>query len=98
MSEQLREWLLPYRKASGAVVESLNGNVTRLFTTAGVQRLHNALRHTCCSIAAAALSKTVGLTRIAQQAGHSPAVARRHYWEAMTAQQAEAYAAIRREA
>jgi site-specific recombinase XerD len=97
ISDQLREWLTPHRKASGPVVGNLNGDITRLFTAAGVTRLHNGLRHTCCSVAAAALGETVGLTRICQFAGHSLGIARKHYWEAMTPAQAEAYLAIKRE-
>jgi site-specific recombinase XerD len=96
LSDQLRDWLTPYRKSSGAVVENLNGNVTKLFQTANVDRLHNGPRHTCCSVAAAALGETVGLTRICQQAGHSPSIARKHYWEALTAEQAAPYLLIRR--
>jgi integrase len=96
LSDQLKDWLMPYHKASGAVVEDLNGNVRKLFEAANTTRMRNEPRHTCCSVAAAALGETVGLTRIVQQAGHSFAIAKKHYWEAMTAEQAAPYLQIRR--
>jgi integrase len=96
INDTLLHWLAPYRKESGPVVQNLNGSVNRCFKEANVQRLHNALRHSCESYAVKGTD--MGLDEVFLQAGHTPSVAMKHYIESMTRAEALPYWCIRRQA
>jgi integrase len=96
LNDALRHWLTPYKKDSGLVVGTLNGEVAKAFETAGVERKHNALRHSCVSYAAKGSAK--GLDDVFMMAGHTPSVSLRHYIESMTEAEAKPYWQIRRQA
>jgi integrase len=93
-NECLRYWLERYQKLSGPVVGHLNGEVSQCFTSAGLKRLHNGLRHSCVSYAVASGLKS--LDDIFREAGHTPSVAMKHYIESMTKAEALPYWQIRR--
>jgi integrase len=95
LNDSLRHWLEPYRKAHGLVVDHLNGDVSKCFEVAEVERKHNGLRHSCVSYAAKSSDK--GLDEVFLQAGHTPSVALKHYIEQMTRAEALPYWEIRRE-
>jgi integrase len=94
LNDCLRHWLQPYAVASGSVVAHLNGEVSQCFTSAGLTRLHNGLRHSCVSFASK--GSDIGLDEIFLQAGHTPSVALKHYLEGMTRAEALPYWEIRR--
>jgi integrase len=95
--DALTHWLAPYEKSTGPVAPTINGNVTKAFTDAGLTRAHNALRHSCLSYCVNLHGEEKGLAKIFKQAGHGASISAKHYIEAMTPDEAKGYYDIKRE-
>jgi integrase len=95
----LAEWLRPYAKNSGPVVElsdaALRHRMTLLSKAANVKIPQNALRH---SFASYWLARTgvEGVGRLAVVMGNSESVARKHYVSALMPSEGDAWFGIRR--
>ncbi len=94
ITDNLAQWLTPYAKESGPVVcfESWWNQIPKIADAVNTQRKqlglpenfqwrHNALRHSFCSYRLA-VTKHIG--QVAEEAGNSPQMIKRHYLKAST--------------
>jgi site-specific recombinase XerD len=100
VEEALIDWLSPYRKETGSVIEisdsAFRRQFKRLCESVDHKPLRNSLRHSFASYALARTSKE-GLGRLALQMGNSESVIRRHYLEVLSQEDGEAWFGIRRD-
>jgi integrase len=91
--ENLKAWLAPFARAEGPVKprKSVGESFRRATARAGIVPWpQNGLRHSFCSYAVA----LKGFDWTANQADHSVAMLRQHYWEVVDKETAERYWAI----
>jgi integrase len=76
--DNLKKWLHSYRQQSGKVVSYANTNkqIAKIARKAGVKWKHNALRHSFISYRVA---ECADIPRVADEAGNSPQMIRKHY-------------------
>ncbi|HEX3627174.1 MAG TPA: site-specific integrase [Verrucomicrobiae bacterium] len=76
--DNLKKWLLNYRKDSGKVISYANTNkqIAKIARHAGIKWKHNALRHSFISYRVA---ECADVPRVADEAGNSPQMIRQHY-------------------
>lgn len=76
--DNLKKWLLNFKKPSGKVVPFANTNkqITKLARSAKTKWKHNALRHSFISYRVA---ECADVARVSDEAGNSPAMIRQHY-------------------
>lgn len=76
--DNLKQWLLPYKKEFGAVVPYKNTNkqIAKIAKAAGIKWKRNALRHSFISYRVA---ECADVPRVADEAGNSPTVIRKNY-------------------
>ncbi len=77
--ENLKAWLMKYRKESGPVCPIINTtkqSVMRIAAAAGMKWKHNALRHSCISYRVA---ESGDVARVADESGNSAYVIRTNY-------------------
>lgn len=91
ISDNLRRWLEPARKASGLVIELGLHRMSALIREAGVVDKKNALRHSYVSYRLAEVQDTA---KVALEAGNSPEVIFQHYREVVTPEEAKEWFAI----
>lgn len=91
--ETLKHWLLPHKKASGPVCPYKNfGNqLLKLAKKAGLTWKRNGLRHSAISYRVASTKNTAD---VAEDAGNSPTMIRRHYLRVVTKSQAVSWFAV----
>jgi integrase len=99
MGDNLIEFLRPYARKAGPVVEPHHRKFYGLYNechgAAEVDLVANGLRHSCLSYFIAAHPQ-VGIAQAAIMAGNSEAVARRHYIKDITKEEGEKYWGMRR--
>jgi integrase len=78
ISDNLKAWLLPYRKAAGKVCpfKNITKQLLKLAAKVGMTWKHNALRHSCISYRVAASGD---VSRVADDCGNSVYVIRTNY-------------------
>ena len=98
VSKNLAKWLAPYAQASGPVcyrenmAEPLSRYVERKnIAKTGFKWKHNALRHSFISYRVADVKD---VSRVALEAGNSPAMIFRHYRELVTVEAAKAWFSV----
>lgn len=97
MSENLKEWLLPHRKSDDEKV--CYYKAPELLSADAIKRKvvkawpADVLRHSFCSYR---LAQTADIGRVAEEAGNSPSIIRKHYRRPVPEEQATAYFNIRR--
>lgn len=94
MPENLQEWLLPYRKRTGAVGAgvSITKNETARLAKLGVKWRQNGLRHSYIS---ARMAVVRDAARVANEAGNSPARVGADYDAVVTEAEGKAWFSIR---
>ena len=92
----LKAFLALQTRGSGRIFKSdptrFSTTITDTFRAAGVEPVHNGLRHSFCSYRLADIQNTA---QVALEAGNSPAMLFKHYRELATKKQARAWFAIR---
>jgi integrase len=95
MHDNLKQWLLPHRPASGDGAVTPYANTTKqllkVAKSAGFVWKHNALRHGYISYRVA---ETADVPRVSDEAGNSPAMIRQHYLRRVKPAQAAEWFAI----
>jgi len=94
ITENLAVWLAPYAQASGSVAPFANMSkqlTMYLAPGAGVTWKHNGLRHSFVSYR---LADVKDVARVAEEAGNSPQMAKKHYLKVVTEGQAKTWFAI----
>jgi len=93
MPENLRQWLLPLAKPNGPVLPfiTLNNQFQKLARKAKVPWKRNGLRHSFISYR---IAETNDVSKVAYEAGNSPAIIQRHYLKVVTPKQAKAWFSI----
>jgi integrase len=76
--DNLKKWLVNFRKDSGKVISYANTNkqIAKIARHAGIKWKHNALRHSFISYRVA---ECADVPRVADEAGNSPQMIRQHY-------------------
>ena len=95
MSPNLIEWLLPYRKRKGKVAMTRAASiVSKDLRDKGVIESweNDVMRHSFCSYL---LSKEQNIGLVAEQAGNSPEMIKKHYRRPLTFEEGEAWFQIR---
>lgn len=95
MSANLMEWLLPHRKRSGKVAMTRAAAVVSkdLRKQGVIEKWENdVMRHSFCSYL---LAKEQNIGLVAEQAGNSPEMIRKHYRRPLTQEEGEAWFEIR---
>jgi integrase len=91
----LSAWLAPYSQASGRVCPKgdMTKRVMKLAKRAGIEWVHNGLRHSFCSYRIRTVNS---LEQVALEVGNSPAMLKQHYWNlrGVTTEAAEAWFSI----
>jgi integrase len=99
MNDCLIHFLKPYAKSAGSVCElphnTFYNQLNLLFEKAEVEQIPNALRHSCLSYAIAANPEN-GVALVAQWAGNSESVSRRHYIKNLRPEEGQRYFGLRR--
>lgn len=95
--DNLKKWLLNYRKDSGKVISYANTNkqIAKIARHAGIKWKHNALRHSFISYRVA---ECADVPRVADEAGNSPQMIRQHYLRRVKPALAARWFGIMREA
>ena len=93
MSENLRNWLLPYAKAQGKILPDELKNtfrdlIHRACNKAGIKWKYNGLRH---SFGTYKLAHTGDVAKTSHEMGNSQEMVFKHYRELVTSDQAAAY-------
>lgn len=90
LRDNLKQWLAPYRKASGPVCQLANHSLrlNYLGEKAGIGWRQNSLRH---SYASYRLAETQDAAKVALELGNSPEKLFRHYRELVTPESATAW-------
>ena len=93
MAENLRAWLAPYTGRRGPIFATdPDGRIGKLSAAAGVAWRRNALRH---SFGSYRMEATKNAGQVCLEMGNSAAVVLKHYFEIVTAEDANAYWGIR---
>jgi integrase len=93
MSENLIEWLAPYRLRTGAIfAKKPQRRIDKIVTLSGVKWKRNALRH---SFGSYRMEQTKNEGQVALEMGNSPKIVHDHYFEIVDASAAEAYWSIK---
>ncbi len=93
MSENLAEWLAPYRGKSGPIFKANPRNrMAKVSKASGVPWKRNALRH---SFGSYRMEQTKNAGQVALEMGNSAAVVMKHYFEIVDAKDAKAYWSIK---
>jgi integrase len=90
----LAHWLEPVKRASSSVVTGPY-KVSAVAQKAGVDFLDNGLRHSCLSYSLSA-NPEHGVALVAQSAGNSEAIAKKHYLRSIKESEGKRYLALRR--
>jgi integrase len=93
MTENLLEWLLPYRVKSGAIFKTdPRKRIAKVVAASGVKWKRNALRH---SFGSYRMEQTKNAGQVALEMGNSAAVVMKHYFEIVDARAAREYWSIK---
>jgi integrase len=93
MSENLLEWLLPFRMKSGPIFNiDPQGRIEKIVTASGVKWKRNALRH---SFGSYRMEQTKNEGQVALEMGNSPQVVKDHYFEIVDERAAREYWSIK---
>ena len=93
MSENLLEWLAPYRVKSGAIfVKDPRRRIEKVVKASGVKWKKNALRH---SFGSYRMEMTKNEGQVALEMGNSPQVVKDHYFEIVDERAAKEYWSIK---
>jgi integrase len=89
MTENLLQWLLPYRMKSGAIFNiDPRKRIAKVVKASGVKWKRNALRH---SFGSYRMERTKNEGQVALEMGNSPKVVKDHYFEIVDEQAASEY-------
>jgi len=97
MSPNLIEWLLPYRKRKGKIAMTRSASiVSKDLRDKGVITSweNDVMRHSFCSYL---LAKEQNIGLVAEQAGNSPEMIKKHYRQPLTSEEGEAWFQVRPE-
>jgi integrase len=93
MSENLMEWLAPYRLKSGPIFDiDPRKRIAKVVKAAKVNWKRNALRH---SFGSYRMEQTKNEGQVALEMGNSPKVVKDHYFEIVDEDEAKAYWSIK---
>jgi hypothetical protein len=93
MSENLQQWLAPYRLRTGAIfAKDPQKRTAKVVTLSGVKWKRNALRH---SFGSCRMEQTKNEGQVALEIGNSPKVVKDHYFEIVDEKAANEYWNIR---
>src|SRR5262245_20349192 len=89
MTENLLQWLLPYRMKSGAIFNiDPRKRIAKVVKASGVKWKRNALRH---SFGSYRMEQTKNEGQVALEMGNSPKVVKDHYFEIVDEREAREY-------
>jgi integrase len=94
LTDNLYEWLIPYKRSSGMVVPFANVSKQLsqvLANDSGIKWKRNGLRHSYISFR---LAKVKNVNQVAFEAGNSPSMIFKHYRELVTERQSTAWFSI----
>ncbi|MCP5535440.1 MAG: hypothetical protein H7A51_04300 [Akkermansiaceae bacterium] len=98
LQPNLMQWLLPYRKPEGKVaMATASATVSKDLIKKGIIDTWppDVMRHSFCSYL---LGKEQDINKVAEQAGNSPTMVKKHYRRPMTQEDGEAWFEIRPDA
>lgn len=89
MSENLLQWLLPFRMKSGPIFDiDPQRRIAKVVKASGVKWKRNALRH---SFGSYRMEQTKNEGQVALEVGNSPQIVKDHYFEIVDERAAKAY-------
>jgi integrase len=89
MSENLLQWLLPFRMKSGPIFDiDPQRRIAKVVKASGVKWKRNALRH---SFGSYRMEQTKNEGQVALEMGNSPQIVKDHYFEIVDERAAKAY-------